>query len=283
MPVKVEAIAAQALCEWLRMKLPAKVTELNAARKAQVKAAFAGPYSFSNLNNKLKVWVTGDPADSPTVTLSIGTLTAAQVASEINTAYGYSFGSADSDGRLILTAVQPPSSDPSAVFVHVPADSSANTVFGWEEGGVNDVKVALVAPSYRGVMDGFPQIFNSDCDFNIIVGDRSSRPIVPSARRDEHIVVLDIGIMNPAKQGEAHANREHLHACVQAIREVILTTEGRQLGRAGLGDIVFLEEVNCRVGGSPYKKFGDDGQVVGLFDIAQMQLAIRVYERPPSS
>ena len=286
MGVLAEQIAASALADWLRRQLPAKVTAVNALRAAVLKASTPGPYTIGASSCVLSLWKSRDQSVlvGLETTLTTGSRTTAQCVSEINTALGTSLASADSDDRLTLTSDDAPSgSTPSVMSVFPASENSANSVFGWDPGGEHVVNVALVSPGWRGVADGWPATADLGPGFWVIIGDRSSAPVKPDVRRDEYLVTLDVAILYAPRQQETHRNREPVHAALRCVREVLLTTAGRQLGRATTGDIMLVTERGAKVSGRPWQFIKKESVINPIYDVANLQLEVRVFERPASS
>lgn len=289
--MQAERIATQALRDWLLLSLPAKVTEVNLTRAASVMAPYAGPYVFS-AGATIGICRVADSDTFNTVNLTTGSRTTAQVVTEINIALGAAVASADAvSDRLILTSLIPPTtSAASAVLLRGDGTSTdANTVFGWDAGGEKCVRTALVAPGSRGITDGLPL----QPDFGpsgagggspiiVIIGDRASKPVGPMpTRRDEYAVVIDLSILRVEPQQQAHRDREHIHAAVQCVRELLVTQSGLMLGQRGNQSVKKVTELSCRVSALPFKfKDNKDSPIVSpLFDGAAMSVEVRVYEQ----
>jgi hypothetical protein len=275
MGVKAEQIACQALREWLLLKLPAKVTSVNTDRAAVLKAPRAGPYTIpASASLKLGTVIGSEAADA----ITAGTRSTAQVVADLSTA-GIT-ATADTDDRLVLTSTTAPTSGvPSTVALG--ADTTgANAAFGWDPGGERVVRSALVAPTSKGVADGWPITPDLGPGFWIILGDRSSQEL--GVHRDEYLVAVDLAILRADPNTSQHRSREHIHACVRCVREVLLSDAGRTLGRASFGDIMFVRESGCRIAGKPFA-FQSDKGVSPLMDVATLDLEIRVYERPSTT
>lgn len=279
--VQSEARAATALREWLLMKLPSKVTAVNAIRAAKLLSPYAGPFTVPS-GAVLKHSATAIDGTYTSIPLTSGSRTAAQVAADINGVVA-NLASSDPNGRLLLTASNAPTASvPSLVALGQDNSTGANAAFGWDAGGERNVRYALVAPTYKGVADGWPVAPDMGPGFWIIIGDRESVPVPPATRRDEYMVGLELTIMHKETNVSPHRSREHIHSVVQCVREVLLTSEGRQLGRAAFGDIVFVDEKKAQIAGKPFAFKGPNAPNV-LFDVAVLILAVRVFERPASS
>ncbi len=285
MSATVELIARSALRDWLLLKLPAKVTEVNATRAATLRAPRAGPYTIP-ASSTLGLSVTGSDASFTAFNVTAGSRTTAQMVTEINTAMGGTPASADVDDRLLITsAVTPSTTVPSAVKLRGTTTTDCNTAFGWDKGGEKEVRTALIAPASRGVMDGWPLVLDFGPQSAIgspiccVVGDSSSAPVRPDVRRDEYVVTLDLTVMRMEGLGLVHRNREPILQSLRCVREVLLQDAGRQLGRASVGDVMLVTEKAAKVAAKPFS-FGNPKSPGPLFDVAVMVLEVRVYERP---
>lgn len=283
MSVLVEQLCARALREYLLKELPAKVAEVNADRAPALKAAYAGPYTIVGTKN-LQISKTGvDSGHITTGNFTAGSQSATQLAATINATSGLSgVASADTDGRLVLTGAAPSSSGNGVIAVK--DSTGAAALFGWSPGGEKVVHAPLVAPLYKGIADGLPTKPDMGPGFWLIIGKRSSVPVKQNnsgIRLDMYQVGLELGFMYREMNVQSHRSREAIQSCVRCVRELLLTTTGRQLGRASVGDIVLVEEKSCTIEGVPYAFSGKDA-LPGLFDRALMLLSIRVFERPAS-
>ena len=286
MSVTAELIARSALRDYLLLRLPAKVTEVNATRAATLRAPWAGPYTIPAAST-MGLSVTGSDASFTAFTVTAGSRTTAQMVTEINTAMAGSPASADADDRLLITSPTAPSTTvPSAVKLRGTTSTDCNAVFGWDKGGEKEVTTALIAPSSRGVADGWPQVLDFGPGAAIgapiccVIGDSSTAPVRPDPRRDEHVVTLDLTVLRLEGLGLSHRNREPILSSLRCVREVLLgETAGRMLGRAGLGDVQMVSEVAAKVAAKPYS-FGSPKSPGPLFDVAVLVLAIRVFGRP---
>lgn len=279
MGVLVEQIAASAIRTHLLANLPAKVAAVNALRAASLLATVAGPYTIASGG---KLYVSLEGATAVTVSLTSGSRTAAQIATEVNATVGLSsVAAADALGRLSLTSQTNPTASTSSVGVTSGTDA-ANDVFGWDAGGESVARAPLVAPGYRGVADGWPVLNDLGGGFWVIIGDRESMPAAPGPRVDEYLVGLELAVFCPVTNVQVHRDREALHSCIRCVRELLLTDGGRQAGRASTGDIVLVTEKAARIPGRPWQFKGNDAPNV-MFDVAAFNLNVRVFERPASS
>jgi hypothetical protein len=286
--VKAEALAAGALVDWLRMKLPAKVTEVNAARGAVLRAPAAGPYTIPDLGGTQAFIVRSVQGVAEAIVATAGSRTAAQIVTSIGSQLDAISvtATADSDGRLVFTSsTAPTSGTPSKVALDAEANQSLgmNTAIGFDAGGDHVINTALVTPAYRNVMDGWPQQLDATSGFIVVVGRRTTVPVEPNPRRDEHIVTLELAIFRPAVQQENHRSREHISACVQCVREVLQTDAGLQLGRASSGDIVKVEVGRVAVEGMRFQQMQRGKPFGPAFDSAAMTVYVKTFERPAAS
>lgn len=292
MSVRAEALAVESLIAWLRMKLPAKVAEVNLTRAAVLKAAKAGPYNIS-AGYALTLSTIGPDSSGTLCPLTAGAArTATQVAADINAAATPPetevTASEDSDGRLVVAATTAPSSTTSLVALLGESGAAIGTaaVFGWDGGGERVVNAALTAPGHRNVMDGWPHQLDSTGGFLVVVGRRKSRPVA-NIRFDESIVTLELAIFRVAAQQENHRSREHISACLQCVREVLLTDTGRQLGNPPSGSnaqgIMLVELGDAVVEAMRFQPMKEGKPFGPAFDSAALTLFVKVYERPAAS
>lgn len=278
MSVEPEAKAARWCREWLLLKLPAKVAELNLLRAAVIRAPFAGPYVFAA---GTKIGVRNSTGTAVDVTMTTGSRTTAQCVTEINTALGATVCSADSADRLVFTATVPPSAGvDSSIFLQPPATGTGClSVFGFDAGGVRAVNSALAPPTYNSISDGRPIGPDTGNGFMVYIDDRHATPVEQS-RRDMHVVGLDLAILRVDKNLSSHRSREHIQACLRAVREVLLTGDGKTLGHAG--EVQFIEINDGHVFGAPFS-FGTEKDPGPLYDGAELKLQIQIHERPATT
>lgn len=278
MSVQAPALAAAALRDWLLLKLPAKVTEVNAARAAVLRAPWAGPYDVPVAGTVLSIRRTYDSAAFEPV--SITASTTAGIVTEINTALGVTVASADSEDRLVLTSLLAPTADvPSVLELKA---GPGNSLFGFGKSGAKAMTTALVAPGYNDVLDGIPQatdfVSKGPGTIVVIIGDRKFNPL-ENHRRNEQLVQLDVAVFRAEPHMQVHRNREHIQAAAQCVFEVLLTDTGKQMGRASVGDIVMARQKGGSISGKPFS-FGTKNSPGPLFDAAAFSLEVRVFERP---
>lgn len=289
-----EEIACRALHSWLLSMLPSKVTEVNLTRAAVIRAPYAGPYVFA-AGATLGLNQTANSDTFTQTSFSTGSQTTAQVVTAINAAMGATVAAAEEvyaagPTRLVLTSTAAPLTAAASVLsVRGGVNATdANTVFGWDPGGEKVTTTALVAPGSRGVCNGAPVVpdfgpsgVDGGSPIVIIIGDRASRPIQPAVRRDEYVVSVALDILRVEPQQQVHRDREHIHAAVRCVRELLLTDAGRQLGRAGLGDVMLVTETQAKISGRPFGYTDREGNAISpLFDGCAMLLEIKVFERP---
>lgn len=285
--VAPEALAISAAREYLLASLPAKVAALNLLRPAVLKSALIGPFTVPS-GAVLKLSASSQEATPTGVTLTSGTRTAAQVAADITAASvpGLTAG-VDAAGRLTLTSSSTPAAGaPSVVVVARDSDADganatgSNAAFGWAEGGEHFEVPAIVAPSWRGVIDGKPLGGAVDMGqgFWVMLGRRTVTPTHPGIRRDTFNVSVLVELWRPfSANAPPHRSREPISACVRAVREVVESDDGRYLGRQWANDIQLTTIGTVTI---------DDGVFVAndlpgvLFDIARLTLNVRVFQRP---
>lgn len=271
MAIEAEGIAARALREYLLRVLPARVTTINALRAATLRAPRAGPYTIPALG-KLRL---GQAPGGTLVALTAGVRTTTQVAAEISAAaIAGVTASADSLDRLLITnGSAPTAGSPSAIFLDADETVTADchTAFGFDPGGDRVVRNALVAPSSKGIADGWPLYPDLGPGFWVILEDRVTEPR-GNVHDNMHKVTVDLAIMRAEPTLAVHRSREHIQACVRAVREAIISD--RSLDQA----VHSTFELSCRVAGKPFS-FEDAGPGTPLMDIAVLSLLILVYER----
>lgn len=276
-----EQITVDALLDYLRRYLPAKVAQLNPLRVAVLKSALVGPFTIPS-GAVLRLSATSQEATPTSVSLTAGTRTAAQVVADITAASVPGItASADVAGRVVLTATATPASGAPSVVVVARDNGStgSNAAFGWGDGGEHIETPALVSPSWRGVTDGRPLTApDMGQGFWVMLGNRNSVPEKPGVRWDLFKVTISVEVWRPfSANAPPHRTREAITACGRAVRELILTTDGRYLGRQGAGDVQFADVGRVEVAGDPIRL----NEVPGvLFDVARMTVTCRVFQRP---
>ena len=269
-----ELLAVDALKTWLLRQLPAKVAAINAARFASVSSALVEPFNLAG--EALTVSVVGlDDASPVALTLPTGTgLTAAEVAFALEAQSPSGFGATAVEGRLVLTSdAAPAAGAPSVLAVLAGA---ANETFGWSPTGEMTKREPLVAPSWRGIMDGVPLPSQElGTGFWVIIGDRTAQ-LVTGNRRSEYLVSIHLDVMRSLGMKQTpFRDREAIGACVRAVREVLTDdATGRQLGRAEAGDVVFAEIPRTAISGQALQAPASRGSF--FFDVAAMEVSVRI-------
>lgn len=274
---------ASALCEWLRAQLGTRVDALNLTRAAVLKSQ-PGPFVI-DAGFKLLL-ATGREDATTEVTLTTGAaVTAATLATDINTAAPSGLtASADTEGRLVLTATATPTTAlPSVVtlLADTGATPGANAALGWDAGGEYVLASPLRAPTFRGVCDGWPSTApDMSQGFWCIIDDREAVPFMNSSlRRDEWDVRVTLHVTKPELGMATHRTREGITSAIQAVTDVLLTTRGRYLGREVAGDITRVEVLQQTVGGRGVV-FSDMPNV--LHDVGTLVVGVRCFQRPVS-
>jgi hypothetical protein len=271
-----EQVTVSALREWLVFTLPARVASINATRGAQLKSASAGPFV---LNGVLKLSAVGlDDATPLSINFS-GTYTADDIAFAVNSQTPGFVGSVDSWGRLVLTAPAPIDATGSTMCALA---GPLNAVFGWSTNGGGEVvhREWLVAPSWRGVMDGQPLPQQDLGDgFWVIIGDRAAQSNVGTDRgnrRSIFDVTVHVDVMRSLGMNQSPLrDREAISACVRAVREVICDdATKRQLGRAAFGDIIFADVSTTAIAAQAFQANQARGSF--YFDVAGLEVTLRV-------
>lgn len=284
MSVNPEALAVEKLRAYLLAKLPARATAINATRAAAIRAPLAGPYVIGASSKVLAVSLSREGALTE-VTLTTGTRTAAQVAAEVGAGVAGVTATADGDHLLITSDTAPAigatlSADTSSSLrVGAPSANSANAVFGFEANGYHVVRSPIRAPGLTQFRDGT----NTPPDgkagaFWVVVQDRTTT-ITPDMRqqRDEYNVTLRASLFCPSGTAE-HRSRDRIMACVQAVREVLTTAEGRALGAGSSGVALCLVQSVSVLGDS--FAFTNERAPNASFDVATMTLLVRIYQTP---
>lgn len=279
MSQQAEAIAATALREWLLLKLPSKINDLNIIRKASIKCPRLGPFTFANGYFSFKSTNVSAPIDVGPLN---GSMTDSDIVSEINGYYGGGLATLDSEGRWQITSPNSPTeNNPSHVSVGpVAGQASALVAMGWTTGGQEEWRAALIEPTANTIFDGRPIEPDFGAGMLIMIDDRrSSRADI---RKDVFDVELDITILVQDVSIGASRSRDHIQSTVRAVREVLSQDRGRMLGRESRGDVVRAHEISCEIAGAPFQIGGIESPN-SLFDAATMTLGVTVYERPDAT
>lgn len=275
-----ESIVVDSGIEYLRRYLPAKVAQLNAVRGAVLKSALVEPFTIPT-GAVLRLSSVSQEATPVSVALPTGSVTAAALVTAINAAPVPGLtASADSAGRLVLTAAAPATGAPSiALVARDVGPTGSNEAFGWSEGGEHVQTSALVSPTWRGVVDGRAMTApDMGQGFWVLFGNRTCRPTYPGVRRDLHTVTVALEVWRPfSASAPPHRSREAITSCVRAVRELILPVDGRYLGRQGAGDVQLADISEAVIAGDPFQL----PEVPGVFfDWAKLTLTCRVFQRP---
>lgn len=275
-----EQRVVEALSEYWRRYLPAKVAQLNALRASVLKSALAGPFTIPS-GAVLKLSAASQEATPTSVTLPTGSVTAAAIAAAINLVPVPNLtASADEAGRLLLTGPAPAAGAPSVVVVaRDTGPTGSNIAFGWSEGGEHVQTAALTSPNWRGVVDGRAMTApDMGQGFWVFLGTRTTRPTHTGVRRNTFQVTIQCEVWRPFSAHQPpHRSREGITACVRACRELVLTEDGRYLGRQGAGDIQLADVSEGVISGDPISLQETPGV---LFDWAKFTLTCRVFQRP---
>lgn len=287
MSLNHERLFTEHLRRWLLLKMPAKCTELNLLRAASLRAPVAGPYTIP-ASSSIQVSITGHDSSLTTIALTAGSRTAAQLVTEINA--GLAGIASDDDGTLVLTSTTPPAAPSTHSLIAVGADNlgtggaatGVNAALGFSPGGEAVRSSPLVWFGIRSVPVGW--VINPDwpSGLTVLIGDTTSLP-ASNIRRDTYDVRVELNLLQVERQGAVHRNREHMQAAVQAVREVLQTDAGRQVGRAGTNDVALVVEESCRIAAQPFQVFNGKTPTNIFFDGALMQLSARVFLQPAAS
>lgn len=281
-----ELIATQAIKQWLLLNLKAKVDEVNLQRAAVLTAAYAGPYTIA-AGKQLGLNV--DAADGYTTTeLTEGSRTAAQLAADINAGLDVAIASADDEGRLVITSPTPPIASspdaPSVVKLRGNFGADCNAVFGWDPGGMDVINTALIAPGVRDISDGMPTLGDL-CERGpgticVVLGDKKTRPVSANSHVEEYFVVFDLTVLRVEPLGNNYRNAEPIYSALRCVREVLLTDDGKQLGRASVGDVQRARELGPTVVKAMQFRFTEGDKSTPLFDGVTTLIETRLHMRP---
>lgn len=274
--IRASAVTAQALREYLLLALPAAVTTVNATRAATLTTPTAGPWTIPASGS---VSLSLDASTFTACALTAGSRSAAQVASDINTAMGATIATALTDGRLRLTSSTAPSGSDTASVIALQADATgAALALGFDPGGEMTTRAPLVAPTSKGVCDGEPQLMEpfSTGRMSVVIRDREDVAVPSELRREERLATLEVLVYVPMARQDYHS-REEIQAAVECILDVISSTTGRYLGRSADGDIGFVQCKSVKVSGSAWQT---PSQPNYLLDIARLVVTARVFQRP---
>lgn len=258
------------LMDYLHAALPAAITSVNAARFATLKSRI-GPFSLSSSAKNLLLAAQGGAAQ--VVTLTTGSRTAAQVASEITTAAVPNLSAAaDTQGRLVLSStVAATSDDPSRVTLGAgeigTPDNNAAARFGWNLSGQDVIMPGIVSPmrqdlyefnspNYTLGQDNAPRI--------AVVGERV-RPNSKGVKSTEydHVYYLDVALVSP---GIDQVN-DLARATCRAIQEAIAAD------RTLYGQVVYAEVSDFQAEPKVFR-FRDSAVPVAL---ATVEVLLRSY------
>lgn len=283
MNLEVEQLVVDRLREWLLLKLPARVSTVNATRAAVLRAPLAGPYTVP-AGASLKYHASKvEPTDLEWTTVTpftSGSRTAAQIATDFNLdAPG--IASADSTGRLVLTAAAAPTEGTDSLVVLGPDATGMMAALGFDAGGEWALRSALIAPGFKGIRDGAPQIPDFGSGFWVLLGDNASIPTTPDVRRDEYDVSIGVTIGVPIPTNSRQQGNEYLRAALRSVRECLFAEDnGRTLGNAsgsGSGStIVKVTERQALLKARSVKYAELPNQ---LFHRAAIELQVKVFER----
>lgn len=277
--------AVVALRRYLLSKLAEKVVAVNLSRAAYLHTATPGPWTVTS---GMALNLGTSSALPQRVALPVGSMSAAQLVSTINTAAVAGIhASVDGYGCVQVAATVAPvaPSTPSSVYLG-PDTTGANVLLGWNAGGEQVVNQPLRAPTPQGVCDGY---FGANPangqSFAVVISDRDVQPWPSQSkylRYDEFAVRVTLEVFAPVVTQNGFRTREHISSVMRALREILATQDGLQLGRATAGDIILTTILSEKVGGRPFSFAEPNGPNV-LADVGQMQLMIKVFQLPPTA
>ena len=277
-----EALVVRALREYLLANLPSKVAQLNGLRNATLKSAFVEPFAITT-GMTLSIGTTGRDGPWQAVTLPVGAaVTSSAVAAAITAANVPGLTAGTDGGRVVLQSTASPAIDAPSLVSLGPNTTGGPGVFGWDAGGEHVAVSGLVAPGWRGITDGWPvNVPDMGRSMWLIIGDRNTVMVDPNPKRNELLVTIDCTILKP-ETVTPHRNREPIASCVRAVRELLSTTDGRYLGRAGAGDVVMTNLTKAVIPGRPFQFKDSSGSIGAIFDAASFTLTVRVFQRAAS-
>ncbi len=282
-----EGLATRHLLDYLRLYLPRKMVELNSLRAAVMMTPGIGTGTQIGwtITTGMKLAIATSRSGSGTlVTLPVGAaVTASTIATAINAAPVAGItASADDDGRLVLTSTTAPSASGDSVVVVAKDTTGGNAALGFDPGGEHVSTSYISPPTWRSVMDGYPVAApDAKAGMWVIIGDRDSKPWPgpgPDIRRNETDVAFVLEIFRPEANKAPHRSRDAIQTCVRAVREVLQSVDGRQLGRGQVRDIIRVDVLGVRVGGRPFSFSNRESPNV-LCDVAAITINVRVFQR----
>lgn len=277
MTIRASALAAQALREFLLATLPAKVAAINLTRAATLTTPAVGPFTIpaaASLSLSL------DGTTFTACALTAGSRTAAQCATEIDTAMGADVASALTDGRLRLTSTTTPTGPSTVSSIFLAADATgAAAALGWDSGGESVTRSPLVTPTDKGVLDGEPNgQFDPYANGRMLVVIRDRQDDEVQLRRDERVATMEVLVYVPLSTQERHASREEISAACECLLDALHTTSGRTFGHISTTDtaIGFTQVKQVKISGSSW---GVKDTPNFLMDIARLVVTARVFQR----
>lgn len=280
-----ELVAVDALMAYLRLYLPPKVAEINALRAAvlQTPGVGTGTQVGWTISSGMTLRLTSVSREDAGILVTLPTgaaVTASEIATAINAVPVTGIlASADETGRLVLTSTTAPTSGHS--FVGVKADSTGgNAALGFDPGGEHVMTSPIVAPTHRGVRDGYPTTApDLGQGFWVVIGDRDARPY-PSPgqdiRRGTCAVHFVVELFKPEANLNAGKSREAITSCLRAVREVLQTDEGRYLGHAST--VTRVDIGVTRISGRSFS-FSNDKSPNVICDVAALEVTVHVFQR----
>lgn len=279
MTVAASALFAKSMREFLLAKLPAQVATRNSERAACLLTPQAGPWIVTS---GMTLSLSLDGTTFTTVTLTTGSRTAAQIATDIEGVLP-GVASATADGRLKVLSTTAPSGTSTTSAIHLAADTTgANELLGWDPGGEVVTRAPLIAPTTKGVCDGEPMVFAPFATGRmvIIIGDRGDVEIDNGTRKNERSATLAMRVMVPMATQEYDRSREEIQSACECINDALGTTMGSYLAQTT--ENIGVLKVRCKslkVSGSPWL----DKKQNFLCDIADLVFTSLVHQRPSAT
>lgn len=279
MAIQPEAMAVDALRGYLLLNLPAKVTALNAVRKATL----VSPRALTTPTpENAALRISSHVAGATDILIGGFGGSVSTLVNVINAELGALglAGRLDKAGRLVIESATGVTDGDRAVVLGEEPEPGAYAFLGFDSGGNRAVRTPLVAPTFRCVTDGWPLMpeFQGNGVINVVIGDRTTQPWGGNVRSDQHQVDIIVTVMRATQTVALQTSREGIESSVRAIRELL--NEDRRLGdplsESGDRAIMLTEEVASTVSGRPLQFDELRGH---LFDTAELRLRVRVYER----
>lgn len=289
MAFAIESKVIESLIDLLRRYLGVEVASLNAIRQAVIKCPVTSPITLVASSTLTWNCLTNDAGTAKSASFSAGPLAMSDIAAAINAAEDPETpASVDSQGRLVLASINGAIVGlVSAVCIYNPNGTGTEilTKLGLDIGGHRQVCTPLQAPTWKGVMDGYPMSLDPSAlrpgGMIVVLGTVDSKPVRPEVKADLYEVTINLSIWRSEPASQLHRNREPMRACLEAVRRVFGTDTGRYLERPDLG-VIRVRELKSRIEPAPLRSKDVDAPH-DLLDLAEITLAFTVFERPAAT